>query len=215
MSAKQPLGTKGEIMINPVTKRPIKVGSRAWLKLVKDGILHGEYVDDHVIGEFNADDETHKLQERIKALNKNQEPGVHVVKGRGVYKNKLVKRSKQLTPQEVSKKTSKIASKLITNNEDDELEAELESMIYNELMQGKPKKIPKPAPVKRGPKPKGVQLTRSKTAPIKKRQPVQEYEQEDASENTQDDYTDAYTTQLDTETETEPDYQIPYDSDSN
>ena len=30
-------------VINPLTKRPIKIGSKIWLKLIKQGILEGEY----------------------------------------------------------------------------------------------------------------------------------------------------------------------------
>ena len=141
MSAQQPISNKGDIVMNPRTQRPIKVGSRIWLKLVKDGIISGEYSDDNVMGEYSPEETKQQLQKRIKDLNKKQKMGTHVVKGRGVYKNKLVKRNKQLSTQDISKKTSKIASKMINDNSDEELERQLETMIYNELMQKTPKKI--------------------------------------------------------------------------
>ena len=140
MSAKQPISNKGDIVISPKTGRPIKVGSRIWLQLVKDNIISGEYSDDNVMGEYSQEESKHVIQKRIKDLNKKQNMGTHVVKGRGVYKNKLVKRNKQLSTQDISKKTSKIASKMINDNSDEELERQLETMIYNELMQNKPKK---------------------------------------------------------------------------
>ena len=49
MSAQQPISNKGDIVISPKTGRSIKVGSRIWLKLVKDGIISGEYSDDNVM----------------------------------------------------------------------------------------------------------------------------------------------------------------------
>ena len=36
---------KGDIIINPRTQRPVKVASRTWLKLVKEGIVEGRYTD--------------------------------------------------------------------------------------------------------------------------------------------------------------------------
>ena len=105
MSAKQPISSKGDIVISPKTGRPIKVGSRIWLNLVKDGIISGEYSDDNVMGEYSQEESKQQIQKRIKDLNKKQNMGTHVVKGRGVYANKLVKRNKQLTTQDISKKT--------------------------------------------------------------------------------------------------------------
>ena len=39
------LPQKGSIIINPKTQRPVRVGSRTWLKLVKQGVLAGNYSD--------------------------------------------------------------------------------------------------------------------------------------------------------------------------
>ena len=49
------LPRKGDIIINPNTSRPIKVGGRSWLKLVKEGVLEGRYSDPNEI--TNIDDE--------------------------------------------------------------------------------------------------------------------------------------------------------------
>ena len=166
MSAKQPIQCKGEIVYNPKTNRPIKVGSRAWLNLVKQGVIAGDYSDENVLGEYNEEESKQDIRKRIKELNEKQDIGTQVVKGRGVYKGKLVKRSKQLSVQDISKKTSKIASKIVVDD-DEKLEKELEAMIYNELMKGKPKKV-KPL--------NQPKMSRSKTVPVKK--PVVETEDE-------------------------------------
>ena len=36
---------KGDIIINPLTSRPVKVGGTVWRKLVKQGLVHGAYKD--------------------------------------------------------------------------------------------------------------------------------------------------------------------------
>jgi uncharacterized Fe-S cluster-containing radical SAM superfamily enzyme len=159
MSVKPVIESKGDIVMNPKTQRPIKVGSRIWLRLVKDGILNGDYTDPNVVCEIDPLEAKDEIQKRIKTLNKKQPAGTHLVRGRGVYKNKLVKRNKQLNEQEVSKKTSKIASKLIADTDDEDLEKKLETMIYNELMKNKPHKVEKHKP---------KYSTKSKTVPLKK-----------------------------------------------
>lgn len=173
MSAKQVIESKGDIVMNPKTQRPIKVGSRIWLKLVKDGILNGDYTDPNVVCELNPHEAKEEIQQRIKTLNKKQPAGTHLVRGRGIYEGKLVKRNKQLNEQEVSKKTSKIASKLVANTDDAELEKKLEKMIYQELMKNKPHKVESRKP----------KLIKSKTVPLKKR--VQREEESDEEESEQ------------------------------
>ena len=176
MSAKQPIQCKDEIVYNPKTNRPIKVGSRSWLNLVKQGVIAGEYADENVLGEYNEEESKQEIKKRIKQLNEKQDIGNQVVRGRGVYKGKLVKRSKALSVQDISKKTSKIASKIVIDDEDEKLEKELEAMIYNELMKGKPKKV---KPLKQ-PKPK---MSRSKTAPVKKPVVVETEDEEQSDTN--------------------------------
>ena len=188
MSAKQPIQAKGDIVYNPKTNRPIKVGSRAWLNLVKQGVIAGDYSDPQIMGEYNEEESKQEIKKRIKELNEKQDLGTQVVRGRGVYKGKLVKRSKALSVQDISKKTSKIASKIVVDDEDEQLEKELEAMIYNELMKGKPKKV---KPLKQ-PKPK---MSRSKTAPVKKPVVVETEDEEQSdtnnySENYKIDYED-------------------------
>ena len=108
-------------------------------------------------------------------MNEKQDLGTQVVRCRGVYKVKLVKRSKALSVQDISKKTSKIASKIVVDD-DEKLEKELEAMIYKELMKGKPKKV-KPLVA---PKPK---MSRSKTAPVKKPVVVETEDNENSDTN--------------------------------
>ena len=46
------LASKGDIIINPKTQRPIRVGSRTWLNLVKQGIVEGRYKDPRELDEY-------------------------------------------------------------------------------------------------------------------------------------------------------------------
>ena len=67
---------------------------------------------------------------------------VQAVRGRGRYKNHIVKRNKPITAEEMRHYTTKTASKVIKNNlteleeydNDDELESALEQMILDEMM---------------------------------------------------------------------------------
>ena len=95
---------KGSIIINPKTSRPVKVGSRTWVNLVREGIVSGNYHDSNELYEMKeGDDIKQKIQELNKTLPINQQS----VKGRGKYKNKIVKRNKTPTTHEITKHTSR------------------------------------------------------------------------------------------------------------
>ena len=104
--------SKGDIMINPETSRPVKVGSRTWLKLVKRGVIEGAYKDPKDLYTIKDTDDAKSMNEMKIKLNEDLPEHEHVVHGRGKYKNKLVKRSKPLTRKTVEEYTKKQMNKI-------------------------------------------------------------------------------------------------------
>ena len=132
------LPRKGDIIINPKTSRPIKVGGRSWLKLVKEGVLEGRYSDPNEI--TNIDDEG-DIEDQIRNANNDLPNGYQAVRGRGRYKGKIVKRKQQPNTAEVIRHTARTASKTFSDNYDnfsdmDDMEKELERMILAEMSNG-------------------------------------------------------------------------------
>ena len=136
---------KGSIIINPKTSSPVKVGGRTWLKLVKEGLLEGVYEDSNELYELLDDekdgDTPFNYDEKIEEINKDLPRGIQAVKGRGKYKNKIVKRKKVPSVLDVQEWTSKIASQAIKDNldsldPDKDIGEQLEQIIYNELIKG-------------------------------------------------------------------------------
>ena len=84
----------GDLVINPRTKRPIKVGGRTWLKLVREGVFEAEYQDENEICDIENSDDLSIEQRKINA-DKNLAADKHAVRGRGRHKNKLVIRNKR------------------------------------------------------------------------------------------------------------------------
>lgn len=134
---------KGQIIINPKTQRPVKVGSRTWLKLVKEGICEGVYDDPN---ELYTYEENEDIEEKRQELNKKLPLNKQAVKGRGKYKNKLVVRNKRLNPKQVADYTRKNTIKAVVDNLDDlenltdeEIEAKLEQLIMRQMIGEQPK----------------------------------------------------------------------------
>jgi hypothetical protein len=144
---------KNDYMINPLTKRNIRVGSRIWINLVKDGVIQGQYSDDNILAETeDIDDNT--ITDKINELNDSLPIGVRAVKGRGRYENKIVKRHSQITHQDMAKSTAKKTSKILSKNleelsdlSQEDMETELERLILSEIMLGKPE-IVRSKPIK-------------------------------------------------------------------
>ena len=144
---------KNDYMINPLTKRNIRVGSRIWINLVKDGVIQGQYSDDNILAETEEiDDNT--ITDKINELNESLPIGVRAVKGRGKYNNKIVKRHSQITHQDMAKSTAKKTSKILSKNleelsdlSQEDMETELERLILSEIMLGKPE-IVRSKPIK-------------------------------------------------------------------
>ena len=184
---------KGEYIINPETRRPVKVGSRVWHKLVSKGLIAGKYLDSVELHTLRVGDDVKTL---IKKFNKELPIGYQAVRGRGKYANMIVKMRKQPSTYETTKYTiRKMAKKLKDKELYDDLqdrgnfEDDLEQLIMSELavLDIRDRKIPIPI------------LKREKTT-----------EEEETLED-KTDYESETETELETELETETDMT---DSDS-
>ncbi len=127
--------TKGTYVLNPKTSRMIKVGSRAWLKCVKEGILNGAYKDADRLAKIKDDEPIH---EQIETVQKKLPISQQAVRGRGRHRNSIVKRNKPVSARESQRYTIKTAQKVVNENLDelidaDDVEAELEKLINEEL----------------------------------------------------------------------------------
>lgn len=115
------LPVKGDIVINPNTQRPVKVGSRTWLNLVKKGIFKGEYQPKRVIKtDIIPPQAIQKISEENNAV---------PVK---------IKKSKSKSK---ARKSAQIASRVINNNIEelsnaDNLSETLEQLILREIEGG-------------------------------------------------------------------------------
>jgi len=128
---------KGTIIINPKTQRPVKVGSRTWLKLVREGLVEGQYSDPKEIYTVQEGDDEDEL---INKFNQSLPPNQHAVRGRGKYANKIVKRHRQPSTTATSRYTVKKTARKIKNREVYEdlqeggnFEEDLEALIMGEL----------------------------------------------------------------------------------
>lgn len=130
---------KNDIIINPKTNRPIRVGNRTWLNLVKEGLIEGKYADPNELYE-TKDLPNEQIETKIKEINKNLPITQQAVRGRGKYKDKIVRRKKQPTTHQMAKLATKSAIKVVSNNlenltEIDDLEEQLERLIMSEILQ--------------------------------------------------------------------------------
>jgi hypothetical protein len=112
----------GDLIINPKTQRPVKVGSRTWLKLVKEGIVEGSYSDPNEIYSLQEGDDEDDL---ISQFNEQLPDTVHAVRGRGKYANKIVKRSKQSSTKDTVRHTARATARKLKDPE-----------VYEELQEG-------------------------------------------------------------------------------
>jgi hypothetical protein len=169
---------KGDIIINPKTSRPVKIGSRTWLKLVKEGLVEGLYTDPNELYNVQEGD---NIEEKIEMINKELPRNQQSVRGRGKYAGKIVKRNKQPTLRETAQYSAKAASRAVSDVEvyddlvanasnQDDFETQLENMILAEMIGGS----------QRGGKP----IKRRQTVAVRSQeeqyyeQPPQEYDEE-------------------------------------
>ena len=135
-----------DIVINPRTNRPVKVGGTTYRKLVREGVLDAEefkYTDPHELGELPT---TYKEmpQEQVDAIIKQYNDRLpinqHAVRGRGRHKGKVVRRVQKVEPRQMKKFAAKTATRVIAENIDrlsnageNDIVSMLESMILAEL----------------------------------------------------------------------------------
>ena len=170
---------KGDIIINPLTQRPVKVGGRTWLELTKKGLFEARYTDPKELKQLPEKYEEEYVEEQIQELNKRLPRGQQAVRGRGKYKGKLISRNKQPDTEEVSRYTAKMASKVVNENmeslsECEDLEDELERLILLEMANTTKGK---------------TRITKTKTKPEEEKYNLEEgdlYDEEDEEEDFED-----------------------------
>lgn len=131
---------KNDFIMNPSTGRMIKIGGRAWRTAVKDGLLEGTYQNENVVYELKEGDDVDKLK---IDFDEKEDKNTQVVKGRGRHKNKLVKRRKPISAEDMSEYTRKTAIQVVKDNKDeledmdeDELDKYLDELIKAEMLSG-------------------------------------------------------------------------------
>jgi hypothetical protein len=137
---------KGDIIINPNTQRPVRVGGRTWLGLVKKGLIEGRYTDPKELGKIPEENED--VNEELKRVNSTLPRGQQAVRGRGRYKGKIVSRNQRPDTESITRYTAQTASRIVNDNIEelndcDDLEAELERLILEEMASSIPKSKPK------------------------------------------------------------------------
>jgi hypothetical protein len=132
----------GSFVLNPITKRMIKVGSDTWKRLVRDQVFDGRYTDPTAIADLPANYE--EVPEQVKAqlieINKTLPRGKHAVRGKHRNKGKVVVRNRKMTNEEHIQYSAEVAAKAVINNrlvladsEDDDLEKQIEHLILKEM----------------------------------------------------------------------------------
>ena len=163
-----------ELLINPLTKRPIKANGKVHRQLIRTGVLKGLIEkDENVLYEYNDKDDVNYLKTE---LNKKLPIRKKAVKGRkgSQYENKIVSRSRIPNTKEIVDYT------LNTIKNHSDIDAEIEQMIMNELCFDNKKKS-KPLPIKR------ERATKSKVKfQIKQPETETEYETEGTYESGSD-----------------------------
>lgn len=131
---------------NPKTNRPVKIGSRIWRELVKEGLIASQNLeDDKELYELKPSDDALEI---IGDLDKELPHNVQAVRGRGKYAGKIVKRDKphdnlEKTVSTVSKMASQVIKQMpeVTSDNEEDWESALEQLIMSEMV--KPKNTPK------------------------------------------------------------------------
>lgn len=177
---------KGDVMINPNTQKPIKIGGPTWRKLVREGIVAPYYSDPKEIGDIPDGD----VENAIDEANKKLPFGKQAVRGRGRFKGKLVVRNKVPSAKESVEYAAKIASKVVKKNmsqleeddDDEDLEKKMERIILEEMAiekRGYEKKQAKAGRPAR--KPVGVKIGAPKMEKYKMKKLETETETEDST----------------------------------
>jgi hypothetical protein len=125
---------------NPKTNRPVKVGSRVWRDLVKEGMVSSQnYQDEKELYALKPNDDPSQV---IQQLNKTLPRSKQAVRGRGMYQGKIVKKEKPYNNLEDTVNMVKKAScKAMKNmpppesSDDEDWTNQLENLIMMEIVQ--------------------------------------------------------------------------------
>ena len=119
---------QNEYVINPNTGKPVKKGTRAYNVLVREGIVSDDVADKKVMYKIKPEDTEQEIEikkyEIDKDLNEREDESYQAVKGRGIHKDKLVKRYKPPPTNKVIRKTVKVIQ---------DKKNEVDTTEYNEL----------------------------------------------------------------------------------
>ena len=149
----QPVPCKNDIIINPKTNRPVRVGSPTWRKLVKEQVVAGHYRNTSVLHELQEGEDIDEVKQKYKKM---APPGKIVAKGRGLHANKIVAKNAPLKPDFV---TDLISSTMSDNYEQfeglstEDIKLKLKELLvkpktvpYAKITTKAPKREPKKAP---------------------------------------------------------------------
>tara|TARA_R110001606_G_scaffold41396_2_gene111729 strand:+ start:245 stop:679 length:435 start_codon:yes stop_codon:yes gene_type:complete len=123
-----------QTIINPKTKRPIVVGGRVWVRLIREGILNSNQVsNEYEIEDINTEDNDDDNDDD------NDNDDTYLAKGRGKNKGLMVKKSKPLKPEQIHKQISESAVRVIkkyksTDDNDDDNDNDLNKLVQQMIM---------------------------------------------------------------------------------
>ena len=107
-----------DIVINPLTQRPIKKTGRVYMQLVHDGILPRETLLKNELTTYDDDSADEKIEVYNDIL-KEKSNKMQAVRGRGKHTNKIVVRRKQITTKLTPKTTGRYTIKDDDYNNDE------------------------------------------------------------------------------------------------
>lgn len=129
---------KGDIIVNPNTNRPVRVGSATWLRLVKTGVVDGHYTDPRELAKIEPDEDLASVEQKINEVNKTLPMNKQACRGRGMLKGKIVARTKTPSAQEIARYNAKIGSAPNNISEaysDQEDEVENEEIVFEKILE--------------------------------------------------------------------------------
>ena len=157
------MSSSKQTVINPKTNRPIVVGGRVYMKLLREGVIENPNIkDDNILYEVEQEQEyepepeqpqEQEIDELPEPLQLERSESVinelpehqQAVRGRGRYKNKIVRRNKQLKPAEIHKQVADCAVRVVkkyqnnhsnhfTQEDDEDLDSLINQMIMDEMI---------------------------------------------------------------------------------
>lgn len=181
---------------NPKTNRPVKVGSRVWRDLVKEGMVSSEnYQDEKELYALKPNDDPSQV---IQQLNKTLPRNKQAVRGRGMYQGKIVKKEKPYNNLEDTVNMVKKASCKVMKNmpppessDDEDWTNQLENLIMMEIVQppsGKNKCVSRICGKKIGINPKSKAILKQEEDYEEIQPPEEDSDEDDENLENENDY---------------------------